>query len=84
MAVNPAYTSRTCSSCGERTPQRHYRVHHCTACGAPLLDRDINAACNVEARAFGIEVATNGHSIGAGDAPWSAQSPPGDALGIVA
>ena len=55
--VNPAYTSQTCSSCGARTPQEHYRVHHCTACGAPPLDRDINAARNVQVRAFGPEPA---------------------------
>ena len=55
--VNPAYTSQTCSNCGARTPQEHYRVHRCTACGAPPLDRDINAARNVKVRAFGPEPA---------------------------
>ena len=83
VAVNPAYTSRTCSSCGARTPQRHYRVHDCAECGTSL-DRDINAARNVEARAFGAEPSMNGYMIGAGDAPRSAQSSLGDALRIVA
>ena len=45
--VHPAYTSQDCSNCGARTPQEHYRVHRCTACGAPPLDRDVNAARNV-------------------------------------
>ena len=83
VRVNPAYTSRTCSSCGVRTPQRHYRVHDCAECGTSL-DRDINAARNVEARAFGAKPSMNGHMIGAGDAPCSAQSSLGDALRIVA
>ena len=49
--VHPAYTSQDCSNCGARTPQfEHYRVHRCTACGAPPLDRDVNAARNVLVR----------------------------------
>ena len=52
-------------------PPPHYRVYHCTACGAPPLDRDNNAACNVAVRAFGTQAAPNVHSIGAGDAPPS-------------
>ena len=55
--VNPAYTSQTCSNCGARTPQEHYRVHRCSACGAPPLDRDVNAARNVKMLAFGPEAA---------------------------
>ena len=59
VAVHPAYTSRTCSRCGARAPQRRYRIHDCAACDAPPLDRDVNAARNVEARAFGTEPASN-------------------------
>ena len=59
VAVNPAYTSRTCSRCGARTPQRRYRVHDCAECGS-LLDRDVNAARNVQARAFGTETLDRG------------------------
>ena len=50
--MHPAYTSRDCPNCGARTPQEHYRVHRCTASGAPPLDRDFNAARNVLVRAF--------------------------------
>ncbi len=52
VAVDPAYTSRICSACGAHTPQARYRIHECGSCGS-LLDRDVNAARNVLARAFG-------------------------------
>src|SRR5207237_540656 len=46
-AVNPAYTSQTCSQCGHRqTLTLAERVFHCPCCGL-TLDRDHNAACNI-------------------------------------
>ncbi len=51
VTVDPACTSRSCSGCGARTPHLQYRVHSCQDCGA-VLDRDVNAARNILARAF--------------------------------
>ncbi len=47
VAVNPAYTSQTCSECGHRARKElSERVHRCSCCGL-VLDRDHNAALNV-------------------------------------
>ena len=50
--VNPKYTSRICSACGNMTPQSEYRTYYCGVCGM-IADRDTNAAQNVRDRAFG-------------------------------
>ncbi len=50
--VNPRYTSRECSQCGQTTPQSEYRTYACGVCGH-VADRDTNAAVNVLLRAFG-------------------------------
>lgn len=42
--VNPAYTSQTCSSCGQRG-QRNGLKFQCSDCG--VLDADINGALNI-------------------------------------
>jgi putative transposase len=48
VAVPPAYTSQDCSGCGERVPKSlSVRTHVCPACGL-VLDRDENAAKNIE------------------------------------
>ena len=48
--VNPAYTSQDCSGCGERIQQSlSVRTHVCTHCGL-ILDRDENAARNIQWR----------------------------------
>ena len=52
VEVNPRYTSRECSQCGQRTPQSEYRTYACGVCGY-VDDRDTNAARNVLIRAFG-------------------------------
>ena len=52
VEVNPRYTSRECSACGNRTPQSEYRTYACGVCGL-VADRDTNAAVNVMKRAFG-------------------------------
>jgi putative transposase len=47
VAVNPAYTSQTCSSCGEIvTKGLSIRWHACPTCGTSL-HRDHNAALNI-------------------------------------
>ncbi|HMA37659.1 MAG TPA: transposase [Chloroflexia bacterium] len=51
VRVNPAYTSQTCSSCGNRLPPDKRlglseRVFDCPCCGLHL-DRDLNAALNI-------------------------------------
>jgi putative transposase len=47
LAVNPSYTSQTCSGCGSLVPKGlSVRVHTCPGCGL-ILDRDVNAARNI-------------------------------------
>jgi putative transposase len=46
VAVNPAYTSKTCHRCGERG-HRDSLIFTCTECGD--FDSDINAALNISA-----------------------------------
>jgi len=47
IRVNPAYTSQTCSRCGQRQKLKlSERVYHCNSCGFSL-DRDINASLNI-------------------------------------
>ena len=51
--VNPANTSTDCSQCGQRQPMPlDVREYRCAGCGLRLC-RDVNAARNVCARAFG-------------------------------
>ena len=53
ILVNPSYTTMDCSNCHARAKQRlslSERTFQCPACGASL-DRDLNAARNVLARA---------------------------------
>jgi len=46
VKVNPAYTSQTCSRCGDREKKKlSTRVHKCSCCGFSL-HRDHNAAIN--------------------------------------
>ncbi len=47
VAVNPAYTSQDCPSCGHRqTLALSDRIYTCPCCGL-VLDRDLNAARNI-------------------------------------
>ena len=48
IAVNPAYTSQTCSDCGHRKTDLTLadRIYHCVVCGL-VIDRDLNAALNI-------------------------------------
>jgi putative transposase len=49
-AVSPAYTSQDCSGCGARIQKSlSVRTHVCTNCGL-VLDRDENAAKNIQWR----------------------------------
>src|SRR5205823_9309601 len=53
VAVNPAYTSQTCSVCGHRQKMPlDVRVFACPCCSVQL-DRDLNAALNI--RALGLQ-----------------------------
>ena len=57
VAVNPAYTSQNCSSCGEVVTKSLLTRTHTCKCGCQL-DRDHNAAINILQRALG----TVGHT----------------------
>ena len=57
VAVNPAYTSQNCSSCGEMVKKSLSTRTHVCSCGCEL-DRDHNAAINILERALG----TVGHT----------------------
>lgn len=47
--VDPKGTSQNCSGCGERVPKTlAVRIHVCATCGL-VLDRDKNAALNIQA-----------------------------------
>ncbi|NET68205.1 MAG: transposase [Moorea sp. SIO1G6] len=56
VAVNPAYTSQNCSSCGEVVKKSLSTRTHVCKCGCEL-DRDHNAAINIRNRA----ISTTGH-----------------------
>lgn len=48
VRVNPRNTSQNCSGCGAKVPKPlSQRVHTCPHCGLEL-DRDVNAAINIE------------------------------------
>jgi putative transposase len=52
--VDPAYTSQTCSGCGHRQKMdESVRTYVCPVCGM-TMNRDLNAAINIERRAFGV------------------------------
>ncbi|MCU4750590.1 transposase [Halobacteria archaeon AArc-curdl1] len=60
VEVNPRGTTKECASCGVETTKRLWvREHSCPSCGFEL-DRDWNAALNVELR--GLEKLGVGHS----------------------
>jgi len=45
--VNPAYTSQTCSNCGELDKSnRKGEIYKCKGCGLEI-DADLNAAINI-------------------------------------
>ncbi len=51
IAVEPAFTSQDCSGCGRRVQKSlSVRTHVCPECGL-VLDRDLNAAINILAKA---------------------------------
>lgn len=51
VLVNPAYTSQDCSGCGHRAKKSlSERWHDCPECGLSI-DRDVNAAINILAKA---------------------------------
>ena len=70
VKVNPAYTSRTCSGCGVVLTEElaTYRLFVCQACDL-VMDRDRNAARNIEERAFGRSQACGNEPVRSGIAP---------------
>jgi putative transposase len=61
VAVNPAYTSQTCSQCGHCAPEnrKSQAVFQCAACGLNI-NADLNAALNI--LAAGLAVSARGGS----------------------
>jgi putative transposase len=57
VAVNPAYTSQECSSCGKIVKKTLSTRTHVCQCGC-VMDRDENAARNILSRGLG----TVGHT----------------------
>jgi putative transposase len=55
IKVDPAYTSKTCNHCGSVNMELTLsdRVWKCPSCGE-VLDRDINAACNIRDRGLAL------------------------------
>lgn len=49
VAVNSANTSQQCHKCGSKVSHPAHKVSDCPKCGA--MDRDVNAATNIAARA---------------------------------
>ena len=49
IAVNPSHTSQQCHSCGQRVTHPTHKLSVCPEHG--LMDRDVNAAVNIAARA---------------------------------
>lgn len=49
VAVNPARTSQLCHKCGQRVTHHTHRLSVCPEHG--VMDRDVNAAANIAARA---------------------------------
>ena len=68
--MDPAYTSRTCSGCGVILMEKlaTYRLFVCQACGL-VMDRDRNAARNIEVKAFGRLGARGKEPVRSGIAP---------------
>ena len=67
VKVAPNFTSQDCSACGTRVHKTlSVRTHVCPSCGL-VLDRDVNAAVNILAKAKGCTVGQTGT-----DAPASA------------
>jgi hypothetical protein len=62
VAVDPRGTSQYCSGCGvEGRKSLAVRVHECSACGL-RIDRDLNAAKNIQARGHRVRGGFNGRS----------------------
>ena len=62
IAVEPAYTSQNCSSCGEKVAKTlSTRTHKCSHCGY-VADRDQNAARNILKSALKQLANTVGHT----------------------
>lgn len=64
VAVSAHNTSRACSGCGTIVEKSlSVRVHRCPDCDL-VLDRDVNAACNILTRALGRSVKASTYPVG--------------------
>jgi len=64
VAVPAHNTSRACSGCGTIVEKSlSVRVHRCPDCGL-VLDRDVNAACNILTRALGRSARASTYPVG--------------------
>ncbi len=67
VAVNPAYTSQECSSCGVVVKKSLSTRSHVCQCGC-VLDRDENAALNILKRGLSTVGHTGTFAFGASNA----------------
>jgi len=77
IAVNPAYTSRTCHACGHinEKPLRVYRQFVCESCGHED-DRDHNAALNIKLRGLRASEIPGGTGVMRGAKGDDKETPP--------
>lgn len=68
VAVNPAYTSQTCSQCGHCAPEnrKNQAVFQCAACGLNL-NADHNAALNILAAGLAVSARGGSETFPAGE-----------------
>ncbi|MBE9212369.1 transposase [Plectonema cf. radiosum LEGE 06105] len=63
IAVKPHYTSQICSNCGAKAKKTLSQRTHICKCGC-TLQRDVNAAINILARATGGHPGSNAQGVG--------------------
>jgi putative transposase len=76
IAVNPAYTSQTCSRCNHvaRESRESQAVFRCVACGFEL-HADVNAAINILSRATAGQAESHAEGAGSQEGPASNSEP---------
>jgi putative transposase len=76
VAVNPAYTSRTCSRCSHvaRENRESQAVFRCVVCGFEL-HADVNAAINILSRATAGQAESHAEGAGSQEGPASNSEP---------
>ena len=71
VAVNAANTSQVCHKCGSKVTHPEHKVSDCPKCGK--MDRDVNAAANIAARA--VPKVKKAHEKRGNNSKLQAQSP---------